>query len=77
MQAILTDFHPVSALPEGSGPERRSEGLRTPLRNSGASSEPRHAPSFREGPRRLARNVTTFTLEMPASICIGPSNGVQ
>lgn len=38
VRAILGDFYPASALPEGSGPERLSERLRTPLRNPDAGN---------------------------------------
>lgn len=77
VRALLTDFHPVPALPEGSGPERRSERLRTPQGNPVAGASGMPAPFVPGRPRRRAGNVTTLTAKWTRSICIHPSNGVR
>lgn len=74
-RAILADFHPAPALPEGSGPERRSERLTRPQGDpaAGASGMPR---TFVPGGGRVARlaNVTTLTTRN-APLDLHPSPG--
>ena len=60
-RAILTDFYPVSALPEGSGPERRSEWLTRLLRNSDDASRRNRTPVPGRAARPPRANVTTLT----------------
>ena len=76
VRALLTDFYPAPALPEGSGPKRRSEWLTRLLRNLDAGSGGVTAPSFRGGARRPPGECDdTHDTRRPSRFAFAPGMG--